>query len=278
MAGTAGILGTWPQVKALSRNAWVWAGTAAIGLSCAFAVYWIARHDSLSSDPFEAAGSSPLSAAVIMLDRTLLYSTGYVGQFGWLEVPAPTGAFVLWLGLAAMLVLATVVLARGRGRIATIFLFAALLLLPPLLQAQAVGTMGIVWQGRYILAVFVPLLLVCGVALDRMDARGFSPRLRRSCMPRRSSLRSSTSGHSCRPCSATRPAGRRTAAGLTCSPPRHGSRPAARCFASPDSVFSWCWHSGCCAALSVRKAARKASRPEVSWAERRRRAGAMAWP
>jgi hypothetical protein len=176
MAGTAGILGTWPQIKALSRNAWVWAGTAAIGLSCAFAVYWIARHDSLSSDPFEAAGSSPLSAAVIMLDRTLLYSTGYVGQFGWLEVPAPTGAFVLWLGLAAMLVLATVVLARGRGRIATIFLFAALLLLPPLLQAQAVGTMGIVWQGRYILAVFVPLLLVCGVALDRMDARGFSPR------------------------------------------------------------------------------------------------------
>ena len=66
-------------------------------------------------------------------------------------------------------------LARGRGRTATVFLLAALLLLPPLLQAQAVGTIGIVWQGRYILAVFVPLLMVCGLALDRMDARGFSP-------------------------------------------------------------------------------------------------------
>lgn len=175
MAVTAGILGTWPQIKALSRNVWVWAGTAAIGLSCAFALYWLTRHDSLSSNPFEAAGSSPLAGAEIMLDRTFDYATGYVGQFGWLEVPAPMGAFVLWLGLGAALVLAAVVLGRGRGRTATVFLLAALLLLPPLLQAQAVGTIGIVWQGRYILAVFVPLLMVCGLALDRMDARGFSP-------------------------------------------------------------------------------------------------------
>ncbi|WP_255768403.1 DUF2142 domain-containing protein [Pseudarthrobacter sulfonivorans] len=174
MATTACILGTWPQIKALSRNAWVWTGSAAIGLSCAFALYWITRHDSLSSNPFEAAGSSPLTGAEIMLDRTFDYATGYVGQFGWLEVPAPMGAFVLWLGLGTLLVMAALVLAKGRARTATIFLLASLLLLPPLLQAQAVATIGIIWQGRYILAVFVPLLMVCGLALDRMDARGFS--------------------------------------------------------------------------------------------------------
>lgn len=169
------ILGTWPQIKAVSRNAWVWAGTAAIGLSCAFALYWITQHDSLSSNPFEAAGSSPLTGAEIMADRTFDYATGYVGHFGWLEVSAPMGAYVFWLGLATALATAAVVLGRGRGRGAAIFLLAALLLLPPLLQAEAVQTIGIVWQGRYILAVFVPLLMVCGVALDRMDPRGFSP-------------------------------------------------------------------------------------------------------
>jgi hypothetical protein len=174
MVVTAGFLGTWPQIKAISRSVWVWAGTAAIGVSCAFALYWITRHDSLSSNPFEAAGASPLTGAEIMVDRTFDYATGYVGQFGWLEVPAPMGAFVLWLGLSMALVVAAVVLARGRGRIATIFLLAALLLLPPLLQAQAVESIGIIWQGRYILAVFVPLLMVCGLALDRVDARGFS--------------------------------------------------------------------------------------------------------
>lgn len=175
MAVTACILGTWPQIKALSRNAWVWAGAAAIGVSCAFALYWITQHDSLSSNPFEAAGSSPWTGAEIMLDRTFDYATGYVGHFGWLEVSAPMGAYVFWLGLASAIAMAAVVLARGRGRAATIFLLAALLLLPPLLQAEAVQTMGIVWQGRYILAVFVPLLMVCGIALDRVDRRGFSP-------------------------------------------------------------------------------------------------------
>ncbi|MDQ0690385.1 hypothetical protein QF047_001345 [Arthrobacter sp. W4I7] len=175
MVVTAGILGSWPQLKALSRNAWVWVGTVVIGFSCTFALYWLTHHHSLSSNPFEGAGSSPLTGAEIMVDRTFDYATGYVGQFGWLEVPAPMGAYVLWLGLGVALVMAAVVLARGRGRTATIFLLAVLLLLPPLLQAQAVESIGIVWQGRYILAVFVPLLMVCGLALDRMNSQGFSP-------------------------------------------------------------------------------------------------------
>jgi hypothetical protein len=171
---TAGILGSWPQLKAISRSVWVWAGTAVIGFSCIFALYWITEHDSLSSNPFEGAGSSPFTGAEIMIDRTFDYAAGYVGQFGWLDVPAPMGAYVLWLGLGVALVMAALVLTRGRGRTATIFLLAALLLLPPLLQAQAVEEFGIIWQGRYILAVFVPLLMVSGLALDRMDSQGFS--------------------------------------------------------------------------------------------------------
>ncbi|UZX03891.1 DUF2142 domain-containing protein [Arthrobacter sp. CDRTa11] len=174
MVITACILGTWPQIRELCRNAWVWAGTAAISLACAFALYWLVRHDSLESNPFEAAGYSPWAGAEIMMDRTFDYATGYVGQFGWLEVPAPLGAFVLWLGLAGALVMGAVVLSRGRTRTATIFLLSALLLLPPLLQAQAVETIGIVWQGRYVLALFLPLLLVCGIALDRTNPGPFS--------------------------------------------------------------------------------------------------------
>jgi hypothetical protein len=174
MVVTACILGTWPQWKAIIRNAWVWAGTAAIGLACAFALYWLTRHDSLDSNPFEAAGYSPWAGAEIMMDRTFDYATGYVGQFGWLEVPAPLGAFVLWLGLAVALVMSAVVLTKGRTRAATVFLLTSLLLLPPLLQAQAIETIGIVWQGRYILALFLPLLMVCGIALDRIHSGPFS--------------------------------------------------------------------------------------------------------
>ncbi|QNE15162.1 hypothetical protein [Pseudarthrobacter sp. NBSH8] len=41
-------------------------------------------------------------------------------------------------------------------------------------QAQAIGTIGIAWQGRYILAVFIPLVIVSGMALDRIDPGPFS--------------------------------------------------------------------------------------------------------
>jgi hypothetical protein len=175
MVITAGLLGTWSQIQRVIRSPWTWGGGAAIGLSCAFALFWIVGHDSLSSDSFEAAGFSALAGAEIMLDRTFDYATGYVGQFGWLEIPAPMAAHILWLGIATALVMSAVVLTRGRTRYAVLFLLVALLLLPPLLQAQAMGTIGIVWQGRYMLAVFVPLLIVAGIGLDRKDSRGFSP-------------------------------------------------------------------------------------------------------
>lgn len=176
MVIAAALLATWPQIRRVLGNPWTWGGSAAIGLACAFALFWVVSHDSLSSDPFEAAGSSALSGAEIMLDRTFDYATGYVGQFGWLEVPAPLAAHILWLGIATALATSSAVLARGRTRYAVLFLLLALLVLPPLLQAQAMGTIGIVWQGRYMLAVFVPLLIVAGIGLDRQDFRGFSPR------------------------------------------------------------------------------------------------------
>lgn len=174
MVTAACILGGWTRVKEVARSPWVWAGSAVIAASCAFALYWLVSHDSLGSNPFEGAGLPPLAGAEIMADRTFDYATGYVGQFGWLETPAPLAVHILWLALSAALVMGALLFARGRARVTTGFLLGALLLLPPLLQAQAVSTIGIVWQGRYILAVFVPLLIVAGIALDRAEPQPFS--------------------------------------------------------------------------------------------------------
>lgn len=55
-------------------------------MSCAFALYWLITHDSLTSSPFDAAGSSPVTGSLTVPSRILEYSTAYVGQFGWLEV------------------------------------------------------------------------------------------------------------------------------------------------------------------------------------------------
>ena len=77
----------------------------------------------------------------------------------------------LWTAVFFSAALAGIVYGRGRYRIATIFVSAALLLLPILLQAVIITDQGMVWQGRYILAIFVPCLMIAGFALDQANPR-----------------------------------------------------------------------------------------------------------
>ncbi|MDR7083046.1 hypothetical protein J2X01_002336 [Arthrobacter ginsengisoli] len=165
------ILGTAAELKALLRRPAVWAGAAVIGLSCAYALWWIGSHNSLASKPFDGAGLGFDAGAEIMIDRTFLFMHGYIGQFGWLELDAPTGVMALWTAVCFAAVLAGIIYGRGRYRAATIFLSASLLLLPVLLQAVIITDQGMVWQGRYILAIFVPCLMIAGIALDNTHRR-----------------------------------------------------------------------------------------------------------
>jgi hypothetical protein len=68
-------------------------------------------------------------------------------------------------------VLGGIIYGRGRHRIAVIFLAASLIVLPVILQASVITEQGLVWQGRYILALFVPCLMFAGIALDAADKR-----------------------------------------------------------------------------------------------------------
>jgi hypothetical protein len=165
------LLGTAAEIKSLLRRPSVWAGSAVIGLSCVYALWWVASHNSLASKPFDGAGLGFDAGAEIMIDRTFLFMQGYIGQFGWLELDAPTGVMALWTAVFFAAVLAGIIYGRGRYRVATIFVSAALLLLPVLLQAVIITDQGMVWQGRYILAIFVPCLMIAGMALDNSSPR-----------------------------------------------------------------------------------------------------------
>ena len=59
---------------------------------------------------------------------------------------------------------------RTRSRVTIGLGLAAVILVPPFVQAQAVQDIGYIWQGRYLLALFVLLLLVCGVAMRTYPA------------------------------------------------------------------------------------------------------------
>lgn len=144
-----------------------WFGMAVTSVAVACAVAWIIAVNAFEGIPFEAAGITPAAGMEIMADRTFDYFKGYVGQFGWLEVSPPLMAYTVWIGLVMAFAISAFALARGRTRLTVALAVIAVIGLPPVLQAQAVESVGIVWQGRYLLAVFVLFLMICGVALDR---------------------------------------------------------------------------------------------------------------
>ncbi|WP_354146576.1 DUF2142 domain-containing protein [Arthrobacter sp. 754] len=161
------LLSSWPDVRRMLNRPVFWIGSGVVAIAVACAVAWIIVVNAFEGIPFEAAGITPAAGMEIMADRTFEYFKGYVGQFGWLEVPPPLMAYTVWIGLAMAFAICAFALTRGRLRLTVALALVAIVGLPPVLQAQAVESVGIVWQGRYLLAVFVLFLMICGVAIDR---------------------------------------------------------------------------------------------------------------
>lgn len=135
-----------------------------LGLSCAFSLAWLVIADSFKSllgDPVDLA---PDTAAAIMFDRTFDYVSGYVGVMGWLDTPLPAGVYMFWHLLMGAVLLAGLSARPVRGRFGVYLLVVAVLVVPPVMQAQVIQSLGWIWQGRYLLALVVMLLLACGVA------------------------------------------------------------------------------------------------------------------
>lgn len=171
------LLSPWPDVRRVLKQRVFWIGAAVVAIAVGSAVAWIIAVNAFEGIPFEAAGITPAAGMEIMADRTFEYFKGYVGQFGWLEVPPPLMAYTVWIGLAMAFAISAFALTRGRIRLTVALALVAIVGLPPVLQAQAVESVGIVWQGRYLLAIFVLFLMICGAALDRAPEakEGFWP-------------------------------------------------------------------------------------------------------
>ena len=157
-------------------------------LAAVVAAIWLLSTNSLGSaidDPDNPStapgiGTSPLFGFVWTLFSTFEYDQGIVGVFGWLDTPAPTFVFFVWAVLAGGLLLLAIVLLRGRALALVLGLGVALLLLPPVLQGIYITSGGIIWQGRYILPIFVITIVAAGALLaDRLGQleRGTTTRL-----------------------------------------------------------------------------------------------------
>lgn len=140
----------------------VWAAGVLAGGSLLAWFAWVPRYD-------DSATATP-SGAVNSLFTTLLagfdYAEAYVGLFGWVDTPAPSVATTVYAAVAIPMVAAAAAVAVRAQRRAIALLAAALVALPPLLQAALASSLGQIWQGRYTLVVAVMAVLVAGFVID----------------------------------------------------------------------------------------------------------------
>jgi hypothetical protein len=161
------------RIRQLVRTRWVLIALVGSVVAAIVALVWLLTSNSLGSsiqaeEPVTNApgvGTPPLFGFAWTLTSTFLYGKELVGLFGWLDTPAPDAVFFVWSVLVGGGILAAIAVLRGRALFVTIGLTAAVVLLPAILAAIYITEGGVVWQGRYILPVFVCLMVFVGAAL-----------------------------------------------------------------------------------------------------------------
>lgn len=183
IVGIAFVLSDSAVIKGLFRRAATWVTLALAAASAFAALWWFTRpQPAIPEDQlpvYPGMGGTFLSGALLMIDRTWDYVGAWIGLFGWIDQPAPTLAVVIWTSILAAIIFTAIVLGRGRARWATILFAAAALVVPPISQGLLLVDYGLIWQGRYMMAIYSCLLLCAGIALDEIPQRASNPSLRR---------------------------------------------------------------------------------------------------
>jgi hypothetical protein len=164
------------ELLALLRRRPVQIAIAGTALAFVAAAVWLFSTNSLGAavdDPLTetitpGVGAPWYYGAWWTFQATLDYLLGAIGVFGWLDTQAPLFVFAVWTTLVGGLLVLAAVLLRGRALVFAVLLVGATVALPPIMQAIYITDGGIIWQGRYILPVFVCAAL--GVATMLSDA------------------------------------------------------------------------------------------------------------
>lgn len=157
------LFGLRPMLTVL-RQRYLWMMVAVVAIGCGLSLLWLKYANSLQSLIGQGFNAPPIHIISIMLDRTFDFAAGYVSYLGWLDTLGPTGVLAIWSALIVGAVIVALSVADRQGRLAVGFLLVSLVVLPPLLQIPLAKDVGLIWQGRYILALVAVVIAACGVA------------------------------------------------------------------------------------------------------------------
>jgi hypothetical protein len=92
-----------------------------------------------------------------------------VGNFGWLDTPAPSLTLAIWLAAVGFLGLLCASVCHQRQWLAMLAVAVASVVVPVALESSQVSASGFVWQGRYTLPLAVGIPILAGVSLAATD-------------------------------------------------------------------------------------------------------------
>jgi hypothetical protein len=155
------------RLAELTKRTSVWIVFGLSVLVSMAAVAWFVWPRPATGDAAQPSFGNGRSAVLAELaEKTFEYWNAWVGYFGWLDRPAPTLVYYVWLTGIICLIVAGLTMGPVRLRLTTAYFAVLALVLPLAIQGALYGSFGIIWQGRYLLAVYGSLLVAAGVAID----------------------------------------------------------------------------------------------------------------
>lgn len=107
----------------------------------------------------------PYNAFLTMVDNAFDFVIQYIGVVGWLDTPMPQAVFMFWNMLLLLAVLTVFLIRHWRLQLGFLVAIAFLLLVPSIMQAGLVTSVGFIWQGRYSLPLFIIAVISAGLAV-----------------------------------------------------------------------------------------------------------------
>lgn len=150
----------------LLRNRVAWLVTGLTGLAVLFGAGWSMTHGDSSTVPYSPANAfAPAAHATFSL--TNWYIQGMIGYFGWLDTPSPQVTYTIWTSAIILLVVLAWACSRLREGFAVLAMLVGVILIPVLAQGDEAKNLGLIWQGRYLLAFAVGLPILAGLAVAK---------------------------------------------------------------------------------------------------------------
>jgi hypothetical protein len=164
----AGVLAERRRRGVLLRSGPVQITLLVLAVAGALQVAWTMLSGAISAPDPRLAVDAPLSTvARLAIGDSADQLHQLIGNFGWLDTPAPALTVVLWLVLVGTALLAALLVAGRRELVVLGSLVAVVIALPVVADIQQAAATGLVWQGRYTLPVAMGVPIVAAFVLAR---------------------------------------------------------------------------------------------------------------